>query len=146
MIDGVVVTNMPVLPTNGGEVYRCLRSSDHVFEGFGEVYLSRCAPGIVKKWKRHNKMTLNIVVPVGSIRFVLFDDRPQSVTDGMHQVVKLSRDNYCRLTVPPGVWMNFQGLEKPENILINVTDLIHSTDEVSVRDRVPFNFDWSFEK
>ena len=31
--------------------------------------------GVVKAWKRHRQMTLNLVVSVGVIRFVMFDDR-----------------------------------------------------------------------
>ena len=29
----------------------------------------------IKGWKRHKKMVLNLIVPIGSVRFILYDDR-----------------------------------------------------------------------
>ena len=50
------------------------------YAGFGEAYFSQVDKGAIKAWKRHKKMTLNLLVPVGEIKFVLFDDREASNT------------------------------------------------------------------
>ena len=48
------------------------------FNHFKESYFSTVNGDVIKPWKKHNKMTLNLVVPLGEIKFVLFDDRRES--------------------------------------------------------------------
>ena len=70
-------------------------------------------------------MILNLIVPVGAIKFVLYDGRKESRTYQTFQEVILSKDNYARLTVPPGVWMAFQGLGAENNTLLNIASIPH---------------------
>ena len=40
-----------------------IKKNDTGYVGFGEVYFSYINPKAVKAWKKHNRMTLNLVVP-----------------------------------------------------------------------------------
>ena len=91
----------------------------------------------------HKEMTLNLVVPMGSIRFVVYDGRNSSSTFGNFQEFILSRSNYNRLTIPPGVWVGFQGVGVEDNILLNIANIPHDDNEV---DHVPleeFDYNWN---
>ncbi len=125
-----------------GSVLHALRSSDESFVGFGEAYFSTVKRGSIKGWKRHHKMTLNLFVPVGEVRFVTFDDR--SVNKENHEVLSfcLSRKNYYCLTVPPLVWFAFQGLAESENLVMNVANIMHDPSEVEQRDLSDIPFEW----
>lgn len=122
-----------------------MKSSDQGYAGFGEAYFSTIEPGAVKAWKRHRKMILNLVVPIGSIRFVIHDDREESSTYGVFNEVVLSKDNYCRLTIPPMLWMGFQGTGKETGLLLNVASILHDPDEVDRKEINEFDFDWSMK-
>jgi dTDP-4-dehydrorhamnose 3,5-epimerase len=74
-------------------------------------------------------MTLNIVVPLGEIGFVLYDDREGSPTRGSFYETSLSRHAYFRLTVPPGIWMAFYGKGEGENMLLNIASTPHDPAE-----------------
>jgi len=128
-LEGVLLAPLKIIDTPGGDVLHGLKQSDLGFYGFGEAYFSTVDKGVVKAWKRHHKMVLNMVVPVGTIRFVLFDDRPESTTFGKYQEIFLSRNNYQRLTVPPMLWVGFQGISEGTNILLNVASIPHRPDE-----------------
>jgi len=128
-LDGVLLTPLKIIDTPGGDVLHCLKQSDPGFSGFGEAYFSTVEKGAIKAWKRHREMVLNLVVPVGSVRFVLFDDRPDSSSVGKYQEITLSRDNYQRLTVPAMLWMGFQGISDGSNILLNVASIPHQPEE-----------------
>ena len=128
-LEGVLLTPMKIVDTPGGDVLHGLKQDDPGFEGFGEAYFSTVNTGAIKAWKRHREMVLNLVVPVGEVRFVLFDDRPESTTFGKYQSVSLSINNYQRLTVPPMLWMGFQGASEGENILLNIASIPHRPDE-----------------
>ncbi len=142
LIEGVMLTDLAVIPLPDGDVLHAIRADSEGFRGFGEAYFSSVGHHRVKAWKRHRAMTLNLVVPVGEVRFALHDDRIDSPTEGRTFVVDLSRRNYRRLTVPPGLWMGFMGLGDGLNLLLNVADLPHDPAESDRRPVDAIAFDW----
>jgi dTDP-4-dehydrorhamnose 3,5-epimerase len=145
-IEGVLLTQLKVIEVPGGDVLHGMKSSDPGYLGFGEGYFSTVKHGAVKAWKRHHKMTLNLVVPLGSIYFVIYDDRKNSLSNGVYQEVVLSRNNYYRMTVPPMVWMGFQGVGKNTNMLLNIADIEHTYDEADRRDINEIKYNWRLTK
>jgi len=141
MIKDVLITKLDVIDTPGGNVMHAMKESNVGYSGFGEAYFSQVDRGAIKAWKRHKKMTLNLVVPVGEIRFVLFDDR--EVSNTQFQEVIISKDNYCRLTVPPMIWMGFQGLSGAGSMLLNIANLEHNPNEVDKRNIEQIEFNWN---
>jgi dTDP-4-dehydrorhamnose 3,5-epimerase len=141
MIKDVLITKLDVIDTLGGNVMHAMKESSTGYAGFGEAYFSQVEKGAIKAWKCHQKMTLNLVVPVGEIRFVLFDDR--EVSNTQFQEVIISKDNYCRLTVPPMIWMGFQGLSGDGSMLLNIANLEHNPNEVDKRNIEQIKFNWN---
>ena len=141
MINGVLITPLKIIETSGGNVLHSLKDTDSGFNGFGEAYFSEIEPKAIKAWKLHKKMTLNISVPIGKIKFVLYDERIKS--NCFFQELTISRKNYSRLTIPPMIWLGFQGLANSNSLLLNVADISHSTDEVIRRDLSEIVYDWS---
>jgi dTDP-4-dehydrorhamnose 3,5-epimerase len=145
MIDGVLVTPLKEIGHPKGNILHVIKKYDPGYVEFGEVYFSTVLSGMIKAWKRHLRMTLNLVCPVGVIRFVLYDDRPGSRTFGNFQETILSRrKNYARLTIPPGIWMGFEGKSEGESLLLNFSDMPHDPAE---QENVPIDeshivFDW----
>jgi dTDP-4-dehydrorhamnose 3,5-epimerase len=141
MINDVLITQLDVIDTPGGNVMHAMKETSVGYAGFSEAYFSQIDKGAIKAWKRHKKMTLNLIVPVGEIRFVLFDDR--EVTNNQFQEIIISKDNYCRLTVPPMVWIGFQGLANDGSMLLNIANVEHDPDEVDREEIAKINYDWS---
>jgi len=84
-------------------------------------------------------MTSNLVVAHGAVRFVIKDDENKST--GYCEFI-LSKENYKRITIPPGVWFAFQGLEKPFSTILNISDIEHKPEESKNVDIEKFQFDW----
>ena len=141
MIQDVKISKLKTMSDSRGKVMHMLINDSPVFESFGEVYFSEVEFKSIKAWKRHKDMTLNLIVPFGKIKFVLFDDRVESIKK--FQEVIISLDNYYRLTVPPMVWMGFQGLSSKGSIVLNVANIVHSDDEVDRKKINEINYDWS---
>ncbi len=126
-----------------GDIYHALKSTDEGYTGFGEAYFSQIKHGEAKGWKRHNRMTLNIVVPVGTIKFVIYDDREGSDTYGQFEEIILSPEsNYQRLTLAPGLWMAFYGVGKGISMLMDIIPEPHDPTEASRKDlsEIKYNF------
>ena len=141
MIKDVLITKLDVIDAPGGNVMHGMKETSMGYSGFGEAYFSQVNESAIKAWKRHKNMILNLVVPVGKIKFVLFDDRDES--NIRFQEIIISRDNYCRLTVPPMVWMGFQGLSSEKSMLLNITNIEHDPGEVDRLEIDKINYNWS---
>lgn len=142
MIDGLLLTPLKQISHPLGDVFHGLKSSENSFAGFGEAYFSTVNCGAIKGWKKHLRMTLNLVVIEGEIRFVLFDGRDGSATQGVFHEVRLSLNNYQRLTVPPGIWMAFQGIGTGKNILLNVASIEHDPQESTTVKIEEISYEW----
>lgn len=137
-MDAITVTPLARIATAGGDVLHALKQQDQGFSGFGEAYFSFVAPGAVKAWKIHKRMTMNVVVPIGSVRFVF-----HLQGGDVYRVEDIGADRYVRLTVPPGIWFGFKGLGASENLILNIADIAHDPAEV---DRLPISeikYSWS---
>ena len=124
-IEEVLLTPLRVIKGETGDVMHALKQQEESFQGFGEAYFSTIHSQAVKGWKKHRKMILNVIVPVGKIKFVLYDARLASKSYQTIQEIILSAENYQRLTVPPGIWMAFQGIGESDNILLNIASIPH---------------------
>ena len=141
MIKDLLITPLDIIETPGGNVMHAMKQIDTGFFGFGEAYFSEIKPGSIKAWKRHREMTLNLIVPLGKIKFVMFDDRKGS--NNRFQEVIISKENYCRLTVPPMIWMGFKGLSSFKSILLNIASIPHNPNEVDKKEIDKIQYDWS---
>jgi len=139
MIDGVLVTPLRIIDTPGGDVMHAMKQSDPGYIGFGEAYFSQVAYGAIKAWKRHREMTLNLVVPVGEVRFVLYDDQEDRQ---IFQELVLSTSNFSRLTVPPMVWVGFQGLSSEGSVVLNIANLEHDSLEADKQEISQIDYNW----
>jgi dTDP-4-dehydrorhamnose 3,5-epimerase len=142
LIDGVLITPQKRILNPGGDILHALKRTGSGYVGFGEAYFSTIHAGAVKGWKRHRRVTLNLVVPVGVIRFVIHDDRSDSPTVGLFGDICLGGENHARLTVPPGLWLAFQGRGDGLNLLLNIIDDEHDPGEADQVDLADNPFIW----
>lgn len=133
-MDRISLTPLKIIESENGSVLHGMKKSDETYLEFGEVYFSEVKKDCVKGWKRHNLMTLNLIVVSGCIKFVIFDGTKFCEYE-------LSRHNYSRLTVPPGFWVAFKGLDEI-NMLMNIADIEHLQSEADNVDLRVFNYEW----
>lgn len=147
MIDGVQIIPLRQILDERGKVMHMLRSDAAHFGQFGEIYFSAVHPGCVKAWHIHRKMTLNYAVPVGKIKFVLFDDREGSPTRGEVQQLFLGPENYNLVVVPPLVWNGFKGCGTETALVANCASIPHDPEEIDRLDPIANHipYDWEIK-
>jgi dTDP-4-dehydrorhamnose 3,5-epimerase len=130
-IEGVIIQPLKQIADKCGPVLHMLKNDSRLFKQFGEVYFSEIHSGLVKAWKRHKKQSQNLVVPLGKIRLVIYDDRPNSNTHRKIAQYKLGRPKDYRLIhIPPMLWYGFQGIGDQTSMIANCTDLSHDPEEM----------------
>ncbi len=116
---------------------KALTAEEPDFKGLGEAYFSRVNPGCIRGWKRHNEMTVNVVVPVGHVRFVVKNDDSFEAFD-------LGPDHdYGRLTIEPGSWFGFMG-GRNGGLVLNLSDIVHRPDEADAKELDQIHYDWTY--
>ena len=134
-MDGIILTPLQKIHHPKGDLFHAMKASDVGYEGFGEAYFSNVLQDEIKGWKQHTEMTLNLIVAIGEIRFVIYDGRTfVSVT--------LSINNYQRLSISPGLWVAFKGL-RASNMLLNLASIEHMPSESNNIPLDGFAYDWN---
>jgi len=136
-LDQITLTPLKRMATGKGDVLHGMKATDPGFAGFGEVYFSWIEAGEIKAWKRHLRMTMNLIVPVGQVKFVFYQSffqqfREETVGD----------NHYCRVTVPPGIWFGFMGLFHPQSLVTNLANLPHDPTEIERWPLTTVNYAW----
>ena len=146
-IQGLTVTPLRRIADERGAVFHMLRDDSPGFERFGEIYFSTVYPGVIKGWHLHREMTLNYAVPIGMVKLVCYDDRPDSPTRGSLSELHVGELNYCLVTIPPLVWNGFKGEGVSTALVANCSTVHHSPDEIErldpFTDRIPY--DWALQ-
>ena len=132
-----IVTSLRRIDIEGGDVLHVLKSQDRTFRGFAEAYFSLIRKDFIEPWRRHHHATLNLVVPSRAVRFVA-----TIRGDAFEETIFSSQNNFARLTIPPGPWLAFQGLQKEESIILNISDRIHQGNEIDHCGLNKFNYEW----
>ena len=142
MTAGVIETSLKHIRVPGGDVLHALKITDEGFDGFGEAYFSMVEFGAIKGWKYHKRMTMNLIVPLGSVKFV-FDEKCPANCAFSETIIGLN--NYSRITVPPKVWFAFQGQESPFSIVLNIANIVHDWEESERLSIEELPYDWKIK-
>lgn len=137
-LDDILISPLARIQTGGGDVLHAMKKSDVGFYNFGEAYFSWVDAGVTKGWKCHTQMTMNIIVPVGQVRFVFY-----SKDANEFRVEDIGVERYVRITVPPGIWFAFKGLISSQSLVLNIASIEHDPDEVNRLELFEIKFDWS---
>lgn len=158
MIGDVEVCPLRRIGPDESCVLHMLRADAPHFAGFGEMYFSRFAPGIVKGWNRHRRMTIALAVPAGRVRVLILDDREDSQSRGQSMQVVLQdpfsdpapgdSGTYSLLVIPPGLWVGYRGEGDGLSLMANCANMPHDPAELDKRpleapplaDRIPSGF------
>jgi len=136
-MDGIILTPLKKIYHPKGDILKGITKSDSEFNEFGEAYFSVINQGDIKGWKKHTKMISNLIVVVGEIEFVFHNENTKEFFN-----IKMSQNNYKRLTVKAGLWMAFRGIVK-HNILFNLSNIEHDPNEVINNDLNKIDYRWS---
>jgi len=131
------VTKLRRINNPKGDILHGLKAIESDFSTFGEAYFSTINKGDIKGWKKHLKMDLNLIVPIGNIRFVIYDERQKLFNEEI-----IGESNYARLHVPAGYWMAFQGMSEGLNMLLNIASIMHDPVEAESKGLDEINYIW----
>lgn len=124
LIPGVMVTPLKQIHHPSGDIFHALKSEESSFLTFGEAYFSTVNNNVTKGWKKHFKMTMNLIVPHGEVQFYFYNEAQSQISS-----INVGESNYVRLTIEPGIWVAFKGISVEKNIVLNIASIEHDPTE-----------------
>ena len=120
-----------------GNITTFIKKGKKGYAGFGEVYFSRIKPKKIKGWKKHKKMTMNLLVIKGKVKFVFFNENTKKFFSKI-----LDEKKPQRLFVKPGLWFAFESISKEISIIANFSNIKHNKKEVLNKRLNEIDFSW----
>lgn len=121
-LKNIKIIKLKSFKNNKGDVFRAYRKNEEKIGKFGEVYFSWIKKNAIKGWKLHKKMHMNLVVPVGSVRFVFYYNKK-------FKDITIGEKNYCRIYVPNNIFFAFQNISNKKSLVVNYSNIIHQEDK-----------------
>ena len=120
-----------------GDIMRILKNKEVKNWNFAEAYFSKIKYNKIKAWKYHLKMSLNLVVPMGRVKFVFYFNKTKNF-----KVIELGEKKYSRISIPPRIWFGFKGLSKKDSLILSLANLEHNPNEVLRCKKNEIKFNW----
>jgi len=139
-LEDIILTPLTKIQVIDGNVLRAIKAGDTGYFGFGEAYFSEINAGSIKAWKRHTKMVMNLIVPIGQVRFIFFIENQEIAKS--FKTFEIGEDNYARISVPPGLWFAMQGLGLSKSLILNIGNIEHDPNEVEKKLLDEIKFEW----
>ena len=133
----IICSPLKNIKVKNGNVLSGLKKNDIGYDGFGEAYFTSIKYNKIKGWKKHNKTTMNFIVPIGKVKFVIFDKK-----NNRFFVEKIGENNYKRLTIAKNMWFGFMGLSKKNSIILNIINKKHNPKETNNLDLNQIEYNW----
>ncbi len=147
-IEGVVLRSAVTLPDERGTICEIYNPAWGVHpEDLVYVYEVTIRPTYVKGWVVHELQDDRIFVSYGTLRFVLFDNRPDSPTYKLINDFTIGEHNRALITIPKGVFHAVQNVDIKDSMFVNMPTrpYDHANPDKRrlplVNDLIPFSFE-----
>jgi dTDP-4-dehydrorhamnose 3,5-epimerase len=144
-IEGVNLVPLSQFSDERGKIMHMLKSTDPHFKNFAEIHFSVAYPGVVKGWHRRPSTSANVAVVHGKVKWVLYDQREESVTKGNLMEIYLGEDSYFLLQIPPDITSGYKTIGLEKSIVANCTDEVHVNEKkINIdpfKNNIPYNWD-----
>lgn len=137
ILNKIKVTRLKIIKIHAGNIMKALKKSELKKWSFGEAYFSKIKFNKIKAWKYHKKMSLQLIVPSGKVKFVFFSKK-----NNKFKVIEIGEKKYYRITVPPKIWFGFKGVTRKESIILSITNMNHSKKEILRCKKHKINYKW----
>ena len=130
-IKKIRIKKIKIINNKKGKIIKIF--NQFILENKYEIYSSEIKYKSIKAWKYHKEITNNFYVILGKVKFVILIKK---------KIFTIDLYNNKTLTLPPGYWYGFQGLEKSKNVILNLIDAKHSKKEMVKKKINQIKYSW----
>ena len=124
-----------IVKNKNGIILKILNNKQSNLKFYKDAYFSFVKYNKIKGWKKHKRMTMTLVVPVGKVKFVFYDD------DKFKSII-IGDNRFYKIIVPPNIWFAFKGISKDKNVVFNLANVKHNDKEVVRKRNNEIKYNW----
>jgi dTDP-4-dehydrorhamnose 3,5-epimerase len=124
-IQGVEIYPIEKIEGEASFIYKISKLGFPNHKNFQEIYCSCLYGNKIRGWYKHENVEQNFSVIKGSVNFVIYDPRHESLTKGRIEKIILDKENFASLHLPVGVWYSFRKVGGEEAYIINCLPLVY---------------------
>jgi dTDP-4-dehydrorhamnose 3,5-epimerase len=112
-----------------------------------DVYQFTIRPGMIKGWHKHHLHDDRIFLSQGTIKVVLYDDRPESPTHGMVNEIYRTAESRDLMVIPAYVFHAHQNVGSVDALCVSMPTRPYNHEDPDVyrlpidNDYIPYEFD-----
>lgn len=134
-LDKIRIKKFNIVKNKNGIILKILNNKQRNLKLYKDAYFSFVKFNKIKGWKKHKRMTMNLMVPVGKVKFVFCDD------DKFRSII-IGDNRFCKIIVPPNIWFAFKGISKGKNVVFNLANVKHNDKEVVRKRNNEIKYNW----
>lgn len=135
-LDNIFFKKKEIIKHTRGNLLKLFKKKKNENIFFKEVYCTWIKKNKIKGWKKHTKMTMNIKVIMGKVKFILSKDMKS------FKKIIISENDKFLLTISKNIFFAFQGLDK-KNEILNFSNIKHSKKECINLPLNRINYKWN---
>lgn len=142
MIQDLEVRPLDVNIDERGHLVEIFRSDWEEYEPEPAMaYYSLTYPGITRAWHRHRRGQVDhFVCPIGRIKVGVFDERPDSPTEGELNTFIIGEHNQQVIRIPGTCWHGFKAIGEEPALLVNFPTELYDYEDPD-EERLPYDTD-----
>ena len=74
-LDKIKISNLKINKNSDGDVLHAFKATDEDFQKLQEIYFSKIKFSKIKAWKKHKKLSMNLIVPFGEVMFIFYSEK-----------------------------------------------------------------------
>ena len=134
-LDKIRIKKYNIVKNKNGIILKILNNKQSNLKFYKDAYFSFVKYNKIKGWKKHKRMTMTLVVPVGKVKFVFYDD------DKFKSII-IGDNRFYKIIVPPNIWFAFKGISKDKNVVFNLANVKHNDKEVVRKRNNEIKYNW----
>tara|TARA_X000000950_G_C13756618_1_gene595011 strand:+ start:95 stop:523 length:429 start_codon:yes stop_codon:yes gene_type:complete len=134
-LDKIRIEKYNYVKNKNGIILKILDNKQNNLKSYKDAYFSFVKFNKIKGWKKHLRMTMTLVVPVGRVKFVFYDEEK-------FKSIIIGDNSFYKIIVPPNIWFAFKGISKGKNVVFNLANLKHNDKEVVKKRNIQIKYNW----
>ena len=134
-LNKIRIEKYDIVKNENGIILKILNSKQSNLKFYKDAYFSFVKFNKIKGWKKHKRMTMTLMVPVGKVKFVFF------IKDKFKSII-ISENKFLKIIVPPNIWFAFKGISKGKNVVFNLANLKHNDKEILRKEINEIKYNW----
>ena len=135
-LDKIKIEKYNVVKNINGIILKILNNKQSNLKYYKDAYFSFVKFNKIKGWKKHTRMTMTLVVPVGKVKFVFYDENK-------FKSIIIGDNRFYKIIVPPKIWFAFKGISKSKNVIFDLANVKHNDKEVVRKKNNEIKYNWN---